>query len=164
MKISLAAFGIALALSGASVLAQQQSQKTESGTTSSSSGPTFTEKVKEAAQNIGEKTREAAQKMKEKAQQTADRSKAPDDAEKDRDNKSDGKRDGGSTAAQMQKKADADLKAARAKCASMEDSSQKAICQKQAAAAHANAEVRVEKARAANQASTSTMGAGKSSQ
>ncbi len=164
MKTSLASLGIILALAGTSALAQQQTQKSDSaGTSSSSSGPTFTEKVKEAAQNIGDKTREAAQKMKEKAQQTADKSKA-NDVDKDRDNnKSNVNRNGSSAAAQMQKKADADLKSAKAKCAAMEDTSQKSVCMKQAVATHANAEVRIEKARAADQASTATMGAGKSS-
>jgi hypothetical protein len=151
MKIALAALGCALALTGATAFAQQQNQ-----------GPTFTDKVKEAARDIGEKTKETARKVKEKAQQTAEKAKKSDDA--GHDTKSAG--DSGSTTAarQMQRKADADLKAARAKCDAMEDKSQKAVCQKQAAAAHANAEVKIEKAKAADQGNTATMGAGKASQ
>ncbi|HSH88684.1 MAG TPA: hypothetical protein VK996_01805 [Ramlibacter sp.] len=149
MKLSLAALGCALALTGATALAEQ-----------SNTGPTFTDKVKEAARDIGEKTKETAQKVRQKAKQTAEKARKSDDA--GHDTKSAG--DTGSTTAarQMQRKADADLKAAKAKCDAMEDKSQKAVCQKQAAAAHANAEVKIEKAKAAG--NTSTMGAGKSSQ
>ena len=151
MKIALAALGCALALTGATAFAQQQNQ-----------GPTFTDKVKEAARDIGEKTKETAQKVKQKAKQTAENARKSDDA--GHDTKSAG--DTGSTTAtrQMQRKADADFKAAKAKCDAIDDRSQKAVCHKQATAAHANAEVKIEKAKAANQGSTSTMGAGKASQ
>jgi len=150
MKFALAALGCSIAFAGATAFAQQQNQ-----------GPTFTDKVKEAARDIGEKTKETAQKVRKKAQQTAEKAKSDDAGH---DAKPVG--DTGSTTAtrQMQRKADADLKAAKAKCDSMEDRSQKAVCQKQAAAAHANAEVKIEKAKAANQGNTRAMGAGKARQ
>jgi hypothetical protein len=124
------ALGCALALSGASALAQQQD-----------SGTSLTDKAKQAAQSLEEKAREAAGKTKDKTQGTTAES-GPD---------------------QMQKQADADLKSAKAQCEPIQQKSRKTLCEKQATAAHANAEVEIQKARiAAEGGSTSAMGAGKS--
>lgn len=162
MKITLAALGCTLVLTGAAAFAQQQ-QPQNSGTSgsASSTGPTFTDKVKQAAQTVGEKTKETAQKIKEKAQQTAQKANTSDDA--GQNTKSTGASGSSTAATKMQREADADFKMAKAKCDSLDDKLQKSVCQKQAVAAHANAEVKIEKAKAANQGSTSTMGAGKSS-
>ncbi|MET0542742.1 MAG: hypothetical protein ABWZ88_13405 [Variovorax sp.] len=154
MKPTLAALGCILALTGATTLAQQQHpQNPGTSASSSSSGPTLTDKVKQAAQTLGEKTKETAQKIKEKAQQVTQEAKTSDDAG---ENTKKGAAGSSTAAAKMQTKADADFKAAKAKCGSIEEKAQKAVCQKQAAAAHANAEVKIEKAKAANHSSTST--------
>jgi preprotein translocase subunit SecG len=60
---------------------------------------------------------------------------------------------------QMQKQADADYKSAKAQCDTREGQ-QKTLCEKQAKADHAQAELEVEKAKASQQ----QMGAGKSTQ
>ena len=125
------------------------------GTASAQQGPTMTEKAKEAAQNIGEKAKDAMEKVKDMAQESARKSKADDD------------RKAASPAPsgrieRMQKQADADFKSAMAKCDPIEPRVQRTVCEKQAAVAHANAELRIAKADAAAQpGKTSTMGAGK---
>ncbi|MEO5672991.1 MAG: hypothetical protein ABIR26_20060 [Ramlibacter sp.] len=155
MKFTLAALGCTLALTGVTVFAQQQQPQRDAA----ASGPTFTEKVKEAAHDLGEKTKETARKIKEKTQQAAHEAKTSDDG-RNKSKSTDGS--GNTTAAtQLQRKADADLKTAKAKCGLFQDSARKSVCLKQAAAAHANAEVKVEQAKASGHNSTSTMGAGK---
>ena len=164
MKYTLTALGCALALTCASSFAQQQSQGSgssgngnNSSANNSTPGPTLTEKMKQAAHAVSEKTKDAVDKMKVKTNDA----KSSDDG--NRAAKSDRATGSKTAAAQLQDKADANFKAAKAKCGDMGDKSKQAVCQKQAVADHANAEVKVEKTRQANSGSTSTMGAGRSS-
>jgi hypothetical protein len=156
MHRTLVALGCGLTFVVGSAFAQQQGQNPKSA--NESSGPTVTERAKEAAQAIGEKTKEAVGKVKDMAQD-ANRKSEGDSRQ--------GADDNGKTAG-MQKKADADFKSAKTKCGSIQTSAQRTVCEKQAAVAHANAELRIAKANASGQASgqasgkTSTMGAGKS--
>jgi hypothetical protein len=118
----------------------------------------MTDKAKDAAQTIGEKARDAMDKVKDLAQENARKSKSAADRtiEASRDEERSAKGE------QMQKQADADFKAAKARCISVEPKAQRHVCEKQAVAAHANAELRIAKAEAAaQQGKTSTMGAGK---
>jgi hypothetical protein len=148
MQRTLVAFGLGLTLAIGSAFAQQQS-----------SGPTMTEKAKDAAQAIGERAKEAMDKVKDMAQEAAEKSKADDDQKAARSGKSDAQL---SKLERMQKQADADFKSAKAKCDAIEPRVQKTVCEKEAAAAHANAELRIAKADAAAQTGkTSAMGAGK---
>jgi hypothetical protein len=148
MQRTFVALGLGLTLAMGSAFAQQQG-----------SGPTMTDKAKEAAQAIGEKARDAMDKVKEAAQDAADKSKADDNEKAARSGQGDAPN---SKIERMQKQADAELKAAKAKCDSIEPRVQKTVCEKQAAAVHANAELRIAKAHAAAQSGkTSTMGAGK---
>jgi hypothetical protein len=144
----------ALAFAAGGAFAQQAAHK-------DTSTDTMAEKARHAAQTIGEKAKEAAGKVKEMAHEAAEKSKAATD------NKTADAGDGevSDKVRQMQKQADADLKTAKAKCDAIEPRAQKTVCEKQAEAAHANAEVRIAKANAAAHAGkTSTMGAGKSAQ
>ena len=146
MQRTLVTLGCVLALAGGSALAQQHSQ--HNSNSSESSGGSFTEKAKEAAHAIGEKAKEATEKMKDK---TASATK------------------GGSSdspqARQMQEKADANYKSAKAKCDSIEGRAEKNLCEKQAAAAHAADEVTIAraelKAQGGSSSDTKAMGAGK---
>jgi hypothetical protein len=148
MQRNLIALGLGFTLAMGSALAQQQN-----------SGPTMTEKAKEAAQTIGEKAKEAVDKVKDMAQESAQKSKKESDEKSAR---ADGDPALSAKIDKMQKQADADFKAAKAKCDSLEPRAQKTVCEKQAAVVHANAELRIAKAEAAAQAGqTSTMGAGK---
>ena len=62
----------------------------------------------------------------------------------------------------MQKQADANFKSAKAKCDSVQPQAQQVVCEKRAAVAHANTELRIAKANAAAEGGkTSAMGAGK---
>jgi hypothetical protein len=157
MKRTLFALGCALALAGGSAFAQQQgSGPRPAGDTS---GPTLTEKAREAAETIGEKTKAAVEKVKDMAQESARKSKAGDDQKAARSGPGDAQR---SRIERMQAKADADFRLARSKCEPIEPRAQKTVCEKQAAAAHASAELRIAQAEAAAQeGKTSTMGAGK---
>ena len=137
-----------LSLAGGSALAQQQPQQ-------QGSGASLTDKAKQVAQDIGEKTREAAEAVKEKVQATGDKAKT--------DPSSEGGQASAKGSERMQKQADAEFKSAKAKCDAIRQDAQKTLCEKQAAAAHANAEVRIAKANVEGQSgSTSSMGAGKS--
>ena len=120
--------------------------------------PTMTDKAKQAAQTIGEKAKEAAEKVKDMAQETAQRAKTAGDDKPDRT--ADSARS--SESQRLQKQADADLKAARQKCDSIQRAADKNVCEKTAAVAYANAELRIAKAEAAAERNkTSSMGAGK---
>lgn len=174
MQRTLLALSCALALASGNVLAQQSTPETPSPATGNPTGGTVTERARAAAEKIGDKTREAAGKAKDKAQDTAQKAKADTDQKAAASGSSSGSKDtqamgasgnaGSSKAEQLQKKADADHKTAKARCDSLQ-ASQKTLCEKQADAAHANAEVQVEKARLSAQGgSTATMGAGKSAQ
>lgn len=137
MPRTLVALCCALALAGGSALAQQPS----------SDGASLTDKAKSAARALGEKTKEAAEKVKSAVDQQAART-------------------GGAARdpRQMQQEADAEYKSAKARCQGMQQKLQKTLCEKEAAAAHAEAEVEVAKANLATQGgNTATMGAGKSS-
>lgn len=150
MQRNLVALACALGLAAGSALAQPQG--TDAKATADPSGPTMTDKARQAAQNLGEKARDAMGKVKELAQETADKSRADDTANPGRSAQS----------RKLQKQADADLQAARAKCDAIERDVQKTVCEKQAAVAHATAELRIAKAEAAAAGSkTATMGAGK---
>jgi hypothetical protein len=129
-----------LALASGSALAQQQS------TGAGSTGSSITEKAKEAAHALEEKTKEVVATVKEKAESTT--------------------HSGSAATEQMQKQADANYKSAKARCEPMLQKAEKILCEKQAAAAHANAEVDIAKANlAAEGGKTSAMGAaGKSKQ
>ena len=149
MQRTLIALACGLALAAGGAFAQQTKPANDPP------GPTLSEKAKEAAETIGEKTKAAVEKMKDLAHESAQKSKAGDESAKADDVRS-------SKIEQMQERADADLKAAKAKCDGVEPRAQKTVCEKQAAVAHANAELRIAKAHAAAQAGkTSTMGAGK---
>jgi hypothetical protein len=156
MKSTLLTLACALALAGGSAFAQQQNSKPAADP----SGPTLTEKAKDAAETIGEKTKAAVEKVKDMAEESARKSKADNDQRAaSRSGPSDA---GRSKIEQMQAKADADYKLAKAKCDPIEPRAQKTVCEKQAAAAHANAELRIAQAEAAAQkGKTATMGAGK---
>lgn len=154
MQRTLVALGCCLTLAIGSAFAQQQNPKS----TKDSAGPTMTEKAKDAAQTIGEKAKEAVDKVKDMAQDAADKSKAGADERKAES----GDSGPSSKTRQMQAQADADFKAAKAKCDPIDSRVQKTVCEKQAAVAHANAELRIAKANAAAATGkTSTMGAGK---
>ncbi|MBA2674691.1 hypothetical protein [Ramlibacter sp.] len=146
MKRTLVAFGCAFALLGGTQAQQQPG------------GGSLADKAKQAAQTLGEKTREAAEKVKnatQNAKATAD--------QKTTESGGDG---GGPETQRMQRQADANYKSASARCRPIEQRAQKTLCEKQATAAHANAEVAIAKAnlRARGQGgNTATMGAGKSS-
>jgi hypothetical protein len=181
MQRTLIAVGCALAVTAGSSFAQQQPQPTPGSTGSASNNPSggsITDRARQAAQTIGDKTREAAEKAKDKAQETAQKAKADSDQKSAQSGQSSpsgqdtqamgasGSQKGGANdPQQMQKQADADYKSAKAQCEPMQQKSQKNLCEKQATAAHANAEVEIEKARAATEGSkSSAMGAGKSTQ
>ena len=155
MKRTLVTLACALALAGGSATAQQQNSKPAADP----SGPTLTEKAKDAAEIIGEKTKAAVEKVKDMAEESARKSKADGDQRSAGAGTSDA---GRSRIEQMQAKADADYKLAKSKCDPIEPRAQKTVCEKQAAAAHANAELRIAQAEAAAQkGKTATMGAGK---
>ena len=118
----------------------------------SSSGGSFTEKAKQAAQTIEEKTKETAEKVWDKA-----KSETSQTAQSGQSSGSSGSGGSAGGTEQMQKQADADYKSAKAQC-DTKSGQQKTICEKEATAAHAQAEVQVEKAKA------TTMGAGPSTQ
>ena len=68
MQRTFIALGCALALAGGTALAQQQgSTDTQAG----NSGPTFTEKVKGTAKEVGQKTKEAAKEVGQKTKEVA---------------------------------------------------------------------------------------------
>jgi len=160
MQRTLLALSCALILAGGSAFAQQQSSGLGSAATNDTAGASITDKAKQAAQTIGEKAKEAAGKVKDMVQETAQKSKAA------ADQKTAQAGDGPSSKSQqMQKRADAEFKSAKAKCAAIQRQVQKTVCEKQAAVTHANAELRIAKANAAAQGgNTSAMGAGKSAQ
>jgi hypothetical protein len=164
MQRTFVAIGCALALAAGSTLAQQQQQSPSAGSAANNSpGPSITEKAKEAAHAIGEKTKEAAEKVKEKAHETAQKAKSSSD-DKTAQSSQPGQ-PGASRADQMQKQADDQYKSARAKCEPIQQKAQKTLCEKQATAAHANAEVDIAKANvAAEGGKTNRMGAGKAQQ
>jgi hypothetical protein len=148
MQHTLIAIGCALSLLAGSALAQQPG----------GSEPSMADKARQAAQVLGEKSKEAAGKVKDMAQETAQKARAATDNDKADAGAGTRSREG----QQMQKRADADHKAARAKCERIEPQAQRNVCEKQAAVAHANAELRIAKAEAAAQGGkTATMGAGK---
>jgi hypothetical protein len=175
MQRTLVALGCALTLAGGSAIAQQQQQQ-NSGASSSgsnnSSGGSLTDKAKQAAQTIGEKTKEAAEKAKDKVTQGGQSGQSGQSGQPGKQAQAMGASGSGGSSAnsandpkQMQKQADADFKSAKAQCEPIQQKSQKTLCEKQAIAAHANAEVDIEKAKVAAQGgNTSSMGAGKASQ
>jgi hypothetical protein len=155
MQRTLVVLGCALCLAGGSALAQQQQQS------DNASGASITDKAKHAAQILEEKAKHAAAVVKEKAQETAHKAKEVADDKTAQSGQ--GEQGGTSATQQMQKKADADYKSAKDKCEPMQQKAQKTLCEKQAAAAHANAEVDIAKASvAAEGGTTNRMGAGKS--
>jgi uncharacterized protein YkwD len=148
MQHTLLALGCAFSLLAGSAFAQQQGGNDAS----------MADKARQAAQTLGEKSKEAAGKMKDLAQEAAQKARAGADQ-----NTADTRPgDRSSESQQMQKRADADHKAARAKCERVQPDAQRNVCEKQAAVAHANAELRIARAEAAAQGGkTSAMGAGK---
>jgi hypothetical protein len=178
MQRTLVALGCALTLAGGSAIAQQQQQQNfgaSSSGSNNSSGGSLTDKAKQAAQTIGEKTKEAAEKAKDKVTQSTQGGQSGKSGQSGQSGKQaqamGASGSGGSSAnsandpKQMQKQADADFKSAKAQCEPIQQKSQKTLCEKQAIAAHANAEVDIEKAKVAAQGgNTSSMGAGKASQ
>jgi hypothetical protein len=169
MHRTFVALGCALALAGGSALAQQQNSGASSSGSNNSSGGSFTDKAKQAAQTIGEKTKEAAEKAKDKVAQSSQGGQSGQSGQSSKQSQSMGASGSSGSSAndpkQMQKQADADFKSAKAQCEPIQQKSQKTLCEKQATAAHANAEVDIEKAKATAQGgNTSSMGAGKASQ
>ena len=137
MHRTLVILSTALTLAATSALAQQPS-----------SGESLTDKAKQAAQAVGEKTRETAGKAMDKVEQAAQPSEGGQSGQSSQASSS-------ARTASMQKQADADYKSAQAQCDTKEGQ-QKTLCEKEARAAHAQAELQVEKAKA--------MGAGPSQQ
>jgi len=171
MQRTLVALSCALALAGGTAFAQQQQQQSSgsSASGSNSSGGSLTDKAKQAAQTIGEKTKETAEKAKDKVAQSTQGGQSGQSGQSGKQTQSMGASGSSGSSAndpkQMQKQADADYKSAKAQCEPMQQKAQKTLCEKQATAAHANAEVDIEKAKVAAQGSnTSSMGASKSSQ
>ena len=146
MKRTLVTLSCVLSLAAGSAVAQQQQQ---------SSGESLGDKAKRAAQAVGEKTKETTGKVLDKVEQTA---KPAPGAQSGQGGTNSMGASGSSGSApndpqQMQKQADADLKSAKAQCETKQGQ-QKTICEKEAVAAHAQAEVAIEKAK--------VMGAGSS--
>jgi len=157
MQRTLVALGCTLALAAGSAMAQQ------SGSGENASG-SLGDRARQAAQTLGEKAKEAAEKAKTKVEETTDKSKAGTDQSAQSSQGTTAMGSSGTDPQQMQRQADADYKSAKAQCEPIQQPSQKTICEKEATAAHANAEVRIEKAKVAAQGSATTgMGAGKSS-
>lgn len=173
MRRTLVSLGCALAFAG-SALAQQPS--TSPSPSDNASGGSLTERARQAAQDLGEKGKQAAETARDKAQETAGKAKAGmqqatqsgqsgQPAQGTQSMGASGSAAGGKDPQQMQKQADADYKSAKAQCEPIAQQAQKTLCEKQATAAHAAAEVEVEKAKMAAQGGgTSAMGAGKPAQ
>jgi hypothetical protein len=174
MQRTLIALGCALALTAGSTLAQQQPTpgKTDSATNNPSGG-SMADRAKQAGQTITEKTKETASKAKDKVQETAQKAKADSDQKAAQGSSTQSMGASGSSGSsgssssassqggaqdpqQMQKKVDADYKSAKAQCDTIQQKSQKTLCEKKATAAKANAEVQVEEAKAAAEGSKSS--------
>ncbi|HEX2547984.1 MAG TPA: hypothetical protein VHL79_24075 [Ramlibacter sp.] len=173
MQRTLVGLACALALAAGSAMAQQQpGGGIGLPPTDNPSGASITERARQAAQALGEKTRKAAATAMEKAQEAAQKAKS---VAEDRSAPSGaGTRTMGAAAAggsmspalrEKQKRADADYKSAKDKCEAIQQPAQKNLCEKQAAAAHANAEVAIAKAQVqADGVKASTAGGGRSGQ
>jgi hypothetical protein len=182
MQRTLIALGCALALTAGSTFAQQQPTpgQTDSATNNPSGG-SMADRARQAGQTITEKTKETASKARDKAQETAQKVKDDTDQKAAQGSSTQSMGASGSSGSsgsssssasagaqdpkQMQKKVEADYKSAKAQCDTIQQKSQKTLCEKKAAAARANGEVQVEEAKAAAESSkSSSMGASKSSQ
>ena len=144
MHRTLLSVGCAMALASGGVMAQQPH-----GTAGHDSGSdgSLADKAREAARAVTEKSREMAEKVQDKAREAKPSGRAES-----------------SRARELQRHADAAYKSARDKCDAVQQPAEKNLCEKQAAAAHAKAEVDVARAEVDAQrgGKTSTMGAGKS--
>jgi hypothetical protein len=155
MQRTLVTLTCTLALACGGALAQQQQQPQQPGNAPEGS---ITDKAKQAAQTVAEKTKQAAATVKDKAQETAQKAKTAAD-EKTGDAGEPGQ---SSAMQQKQRQADEAYKSAKAKCDTVQQKAQKNLCEKQATAAHAKAEVEIAQANVAAEGGQVASGSRKS--